>query len=294
LEAGVNLAERLAPNGFLVVPAGTMDLAELARPWAFADTLTGSPVRMVERQMVRVAPHGKSFASTNIATPLHNDLQLFLGRPADLQVLFCARPARAEGEGVSLLLDTWRFVESVAREDPPLLRALFEQRRVFPFVAGTFESPTVARFGDRVSFLHSPRVPIGDALGARILERLAGMAPARVALRAQEVLVVDNHRVLHGRTAFSDSERELVRLLVWLVEPRAAPSLLAERAVRSELPGWVEIEPEAERALGLVLRMVAGNSPGALAARAGQPEPRLYELRDGALGAALAALRSRS
>jgi gamma-butyrobetaine dioxygenase len=283
---------RLEREGFFLVPAGELDTSDLLSPWAFAERLVGALPRMVERQIIRPIDGGRSFASNDRETPLHNDLQLFLGAPADLQVMVCVRPAARGGE--SILVDTWPLALAIAEADPQAFEALFAVERRFPFIAGTLTSPTIARFGDRVSFVHTPRIVQGDELAARVTGWLAERAPRRIALRAGETLVVDNHRVLHGRTAFDDPRRELVRLLVWLREPRAVPERIVSRARSAavERPS-IDIQPEVEDELGLVLRMLAGGSPGGIAARLGVPEPRLYELRDLVLSSALDALARR-
>jgi gamma-butyrobetaine dioxygenase len=282
------LANALAPRGFTVLEAPAFDAAELAAPWQLAARLAGEPVRMVERQVVRAVPGGRTFASTSGDTPLHADSQLYLGRPADLQVLCCVRPAARGGE--STLLDTWRLLAPEGGRASVDLRELTRVVRRFPFVSGPIEGPTLARFDDRVAFVHTPRNLPGDPLAERVKGLLAGGSIERHRLGAGEALVVHNHRVLHGRASFDDTSRELVRLLIWLVSPLPAPAWL-ERAVEGAPPArTAAIDAAAERDLALVLRMLAGASPGALARETGLPEPRLYELRDRALAAALAAL----
>ena len=285
------LARALEARGFVVVPAPAFDEVELAAPWQLAARLAGEPVRMVERQVVRAVPGGLTFASSAVHTPLHTDSQLFLGRPADLQVLCCVRPAREGGE--STLLDTWRAL-ATPDDDAPSLDELTRVVRRFPFVAGPIESPTVARFDDRVAFVHTPRNLPHDPLAERVSRWLERRAIERHRLAAGEALVAHNHRVLHGREAFDDARRELVRLLIWLVTPLPAPAWLERAVEAAPTPRTPPIAQGAERALSLVLRMLSGASPGALAREAGVPEPHLYELRDVALGGALDALAARA
>jgi gamma-butyrobetaine dioxygenase len=158
-----------------------------------------------------------------------------------------------------------------------------------------------------VVFTHSPMAS-DDDIGrgsAPWLER----AP-RIELRVEtdEVMVVDNHRMLHGRRAFEDPQRRFLRLLVWTGIPAAAPERLHEAvaaahdqlarslegqpsAVRDAwLGGPAVTDPEAERRLRIVLELLRGASPGVLARRHGVPEPELYRWRDAVLRAAQEAL----
>lgn len=284
--------DALEGEGFFTLSAGAMDLGELDAPWAFAERLVGSAPRMVERQIIRAVEHGRSFASTNVDTPLHNDLQLHLGRPPDLQVMVCRRPAERGGD--SVVLDMWPVLEALAERDEALFGALFDTPRQLPFVAGTLTSPTIALFGDRLAFVHSPRALPDDPLADRVLAIVRGASPRRVKLRAGEVLVVDNHRALHGRHSFEGFDRELVRLLVWTRLSRPVPAALVRRATLARAaPNLPSFDESAEDELALVMKMLAGASPGALAARSGLAEPVLYELRDVVTRAAMAAIASR-
>ena len=281
----------LTPRGFFSIPPGELRWQAEDSAWDLAARITGCAPRMVERQRIRAVPNGKSFASTEIDTPLHNDLQLYLGRLADLQILACVRPAERGGE--SALLDTRPLLRELEASEPGLFSALFEVARRFPFVAGSVDSPTVALFDDRLAFLHSPRLAPGDLVGERIREAVNRRQPVRFAIAAGEILVVDNHRTLHGRAAFEGGDRELIRLLVWLPDPcgRVAPSDWVARASRSPArPSTVELSPAAAQRLDLVLRMIAGTSPGALARATPGGEGELYRMRDVALRAALEAL----
>jgi gamma-butyrobetaine dioxygenase len=271
------LRDRLGPRGFFVISRDEADLSELHSPWAFAARLAGSAPRMVERQVIRAVPGGRSFASNDRKTPLHADLQMFLGAPADLQVMACVR--QADHGGASILCDMWPIVDAVRLRDQELFDALFSVERRFPFVAGDVTSPTIARFGDRIAFLHAPRALDDDPLSRRIGDLLARAATSKVRLQAGEILVVDNHRVLHGREAFSDPRRELVRFLVWTAEARDVPGAVSNsaRPLTSRPASALECT-EDDR--GLVDEMLRGVSPGALAIKAGVPEPLLYALRD--------------
>ena len=282
--ADAALDERLAAEGFFVERG--LPAEDVADPWAFAARVCAEPVQVVERQIIRAVPGGRSFASTSGPAPLHNDLQLFRGRPADLQIMRCVRPAHAGG--TSILLDVWAVLDRLRHEDAALSNALFEVDRTSPFIAGTLVCPTVARFDGRTSVVCSPQ-PSSDPLEPR-LRAAIDRAPARpIDLAAGDVLVVDNHRVLHGRTAFAGGARELVRFLVWLGRTRPVPEAVRARARTASIRPAAGM-PGDERAIAVVVRMLEGASPGALAAEHAVPEPVLYAWRDALYERALAAL----
>jgi hypothetical protein len=295
----------LTERGLAVVRAADVGLAieDAARtPWAFAERLLGERPCLVERQPIKPVPGGRSFASNSAPTPLHTDSQMFAGAPPGVQVMACVGAAERGGE--HLFVDGWALIAAVRARDPELHRLLLEAPRRIPFVFGDVFGPTVARRGGAVAFTHSPMAPRGDG----IAERLAPFVDAapRIELRTApgEILVADNHRMLHGRRGFVGGAREYTRLLVWLTTSPPPPADLHAHAARvaaattARLAGAppavlrrLGLLPSApDRGLGVVLEMLRGVPPGVLARREGIPEPELYRMRDAALAAAEAAL----
>jgi gamma-butyrobetaine dioxygenase len=299
------LGAELAARGFAVVPAGEVGLPadEAARaPWAYAERLLGQRPRMVERQPIRAVAGGRSFASTSVPCPLHTDSQQHGGGPPHAQVMVCLRQARRGGE--SLLLDTWALLGRLEHQAPSLFARLFDAPRRIPFVFGDVYGPTASlRAGDLV-FTHSPVVPHGDSIAAELAAELAREPVVRLSVPEGGVMVVDNHRMLHGRAGFDDVERAFTRLLVWLPAPLGSNPALWQRAARFEERARHHLrgaaagrfglggprDDRAEARLALVLEMLRGAPPGVLSARYGVPEPELYRLRGRAMAAAAAAL----
>jgi len=224
---------------------------------------------------------GRSFASNRAATPLHSDSQLHRGVPPHAQLMFCARAAREGGE--SLLLDTHALLHRIEARAPDLFRALFEVRRRIPFVFGDVEGPTVSLRGGGLVFTHSPQPP-NDPIGRRLARELAGVEPLSIRVSDGELLVVDNHRMLHGRRPFDDPARRFARLLVWRRQGFARQPAL-EALARVERPAEPPAPSRVTAAERAVVRdMLRGVPPGVLARRHGVPEPELYVWRDRVLG----------
>jgi hypothetical protein len=295
----------VAAHGFTILRADAAELApaEATRaPWDFAARLLGERPRMVERQPIRAVPGGRSFASSAGPAPIHTDSQIHAGAPPNLQIMACVRPADRGGE--HLLADGWALLDALRAGDPELHDALFTIPRRIPFVFGDVFGPTVALRAGFLTLTHPPFLPPGDALAARLAPWIE--AAPRIELRtgAGEILVADNHRMLHGRRGFDGGAREYVRILAWTASAFAThPAHHARAAAVAEATATaLATAPEAvRRRLGLlpaptdprlavVLEMLRGVPPGVLAARERIPEPELYRMRDAALAAAAAAL----
>lgn len=298
------LQPALAEHGYALCRAPGLAAAAERDPWAVARRLCGDDVRMVEAHPIRPVPHGRSFAATSRFTPLHTDSQSHRGMPPRWQVMLCVRPAARGGE--TLLLDGWALLERIAAEDPALHHALLTRPRRLPFVFGDVEGPTVSLRGGCVVLTHSP-MAVGDEVEQGLAPWLAGAPRIELRVEADELLVVDNHRMLHGRRAFEDPQRRFLRLLVWTRAAATPPRWLSEAVVAAHHPiaaalterpaavreAWMgppPADPAVERRLRIVLEMLRGASPGVLAHRYGVPEPELYRWRNAMMRAAEDAL----
>jgi len=277
----VDARRALQARGFAVVRAAAFtDPARAeASPWALVEHLVGQWPVMLERQPIRAVAGGRSFASSNVFTPFHTDSQDFLGAPPNLQILLCNRPAERGGE--TLLLDTWALLEQIEKRDRALFSAFFTESRHIPFYFGAVDGKTVACKRGHLVFTHSPMAP-RDPIGIALAPHLERAHREEVLLRAGDILIVDNHRMLHGRRAFEGTSRDLARILAWLPRPVAEHARYTQLASAQAPPesrstGAVTMEPRAAR---IVAEMVAGTPPGVLAAREGVPEALLYRWRN--------------
>lgn len=246
-------------------------------PWEVARAL-GARVQMVERQPIRAIAGGRSFASSTGPAPLHTDSQLYRGRPAHLQVLGCVRASARGGE--SLVLDFHRVLPTIEARDPALVDALFSVPRSFPFVFGDVLATTLSVVGEDLVFTHAPRA--NDSIGAALEPYLR--EPEVFPLRPGDLIIVDNHRCAHGRTAFDDPSRELQRILVWLDESESPESAWKARARREGRPPERVTDRNVpavhDHEARIVEDMLRGVPPGLLATRHRIPEAWLYAFRD--------------
>lgn len=298
-EIRARMFQQISARGYDVLPPiPGFDADAAARdPWEIATRFFGEPARMVERQPIKPVPKGRSFASNSAFTPLHTDSQMFAGVSPHAQLMFCAKAA-ADG-GQTLLLDTHALLTSIRREDPQLFLALFTHTRQIPFVFGDVIGPTVSWRRGCLVFTHSP-MRVEDEIGRALQGFWAKASVVEIAVPDGHILVVDNHRMLHGRSAFTDESRRFTRLLVWRREgfsrhavfeglarteaDRTAHSVSDSRVLRAR-GLTADTSEEVELRRRIVLEMLRGVPPGVLAQRHGVPEPQLYVWRDAAIAA---------
>jgi hypothetical protein len=288
-----------------VIAIGDVEAELVGAPWAFAERVLGERPLLLERQPIRPIPGGRSFASGCMPAPFHTDSQCALGVPPALQLMLCVRPARSGGQ--NLYLDTWPLVARIEREDPAVFARLFDEVRRLPFVFGDLVGPTLGLRGGHLVFSHTAAPRVGDRLAPRLAEWLEKAPVIAIAAQAGDLVVIHNHRLLHGRSGFDDPARSFVRLLVWSRTPWPAPPALVARARAAQArlharlagaPGWVRarvgLEPEPaaldRQRLDVVLELLRGTPAGVLSRREQVPEPELYRWRDAVLRGGLCAL----
>ena len=262
----------LGERGFVHV--GNMpDLARdaMREPFDAAARVLGETPLFVERQTIRPVEGGRSIASTSGESPLHTDSQMILGVPATAQILACVRAAKRGGE--STFVDAFGVLARLETQDARAFAAAFDEPVVQSFYFGEVHGPVVALRGGHLTVTMAPglRGPFHAAIGRAPREEIA--------LRDGDVLVASNHRMAHGRTAFA-GERELLRLLVWLERPLAAPAAFVARATEV-----AKVEPDALVRMRAVASLLRGVPPAKIARELGITEAALYALRDRALGA---------
>jgi len=215
-----------------------------SEPWKFATALLGCrPLHLHVKQIAPLAGDVRNYENSSFTAPLHTDYHPYL--PAPLQVLICHRPAQSGGD--SLFLDGWELLASIRERDPSLYAELFESPRIIPFGPGNWFGPTLSMRLDNL-ILACGAMPPADPVGRRFVEQTRAASARSLRLEEGDVVVLNHHRLLHGRTAFSDPHRLLTRFFLWLHKPLAAEPRLAHEARRvhrrlaeqtSHHPEWI-------------------------------------------------------
>ncbi|ADJ47539.1 hypothetical protein AMES_5714 [Amycolatopsis mediterranei S699] len=136
--------------------------------------------------------------------------------PEDLVALLCVRPA-ADG-GVSRLLHQRHARTGLDADVVTALRQpSFSWRPPAVFGGGSIRQfPVLASDTVRWRWDNLEVARPHNAVAASFREHLAAASGALdLPLQAGDVLVFDNRRVLHSRTAFTDPRRHLLRVRLW-------------------------------------------------------------------------------
>jgi alpha-ketoglutarate-dependent taurine dioxygenase len=170
------------------------------------------PVRQLAEPLLD--RHGMAILSTtNAEFPCHTD-DYFSDRPADIVMLLCVRPASVGGDSV------FAHIDDVVGELPAAAAEVL-RRPVFPVPFGSVAVLAQDEAGVRVRY---NRVDIqrecerrSGALAADVegaldeFDRVVRSTERQRALAAGDCVIIDNARVLHGRTAFPNGDDRLLR-----------------------------------------------------------------------------------
>lgn len=231
LDAGASprpadVAARLAADGAVVLTG--VDVHDDASLLA-ATALAGRPSPVGNAGVlifdVTPRPDGTDLSSTGVPFPLHTD-STFLPRPHAAIALGCVEAAGAGGRScVVTARDACRALDAAtidALSEPAYPFIVRDGERpahveLLPVLAADDDGTTTLRFRrDAIAMaaraaemeLSSRHVAALDAFGAATDDEAAR---ATFALGRGDVLLVDNLRALHGRTAIGPEERRLMR-----------------------------------------------------------------------------------
>jgi|SRR5215213_14024 len=164
---------------------------------------------------------------------LHTD-SAFKRSPETYVMLFAYKPA-SDGGGLSQVLSAQRLLKSLSKspQGRKCIRLLGQTR--FPFQVPT--AFTKARLDSVVEWVSAPILSgrgkiryrhdlIASALDHGVTSlspesqwaiiqtarEIENLKPRSISLRSGDLLVLNNHKVLHGRTAFGDRDRMLLRV----------------------------------------------------------------------------------
>lgn len=175
-----------------------------------------------------------TFSQHNGEASFHTDTQYF-EHPETIATLWCVAPDK-NGEGVNALVDGRYIVQQLAalQNGPNILQTLFTN--CYPFRVPTIftrsaddDKPEITnacimgttpfiryRLDTILEGIKSLKLSLQSheqqALDA--IERIVGdpQSQAKVFLKKGDILLTNNHEILHSRTAFSDTDRLLLRV----------------------------------------------------------------------------------
>lgn len=191
----VNLAairSRVDADGFAVMPVGGPLVAS-----AVADMLG----KVRESRSISFIEGSQRFIHGNGPVPFHNE-------DPDISLLawYCASPADRGGE--TLLLDGKVLAQSL----PQSLRRSLETTHC-PH-RNPLGRPVISTNGDWYYIPWSIPTNADQAALIALRESIDSITPFTILLKAGDLLIIDNRRMLHGRTAFFGETRSLTRFLI--------------------------------------------------------------------------------
>jgi alpha-ketoglutarate-dependent taurine dioxygenase len=144
------------------------------------------------------------------AFPLHSD-ESFAAQPCRYVLLHCWR-ADPAGAGASLLATRERIEAAV---DDDTRQALQSLRFDYPFGPATTLSPGLLRYNrsEIESLLQRQELPLPRATRTWLdrFDAVFESAAESLVLAPGDLLLIDNHRTLHGRTAFAAGSPRLLK-----------------------------------------------------------------------------------
>ncbi len=207
---------------------GPVVLPLVDEPIALARTLFGKVPIRYQRMVVEPTLRGnpEALPKTMHAGDMHNDC-VQAGMPAHVQVMVCERQA-ADG-GQTLLIDLWPVMAQIAEAEPELYQRLFDYPRYMGGGNPPRIGPTWTYLRGNVYCVHPNAVPDSE-IGRQFLSFVDRAPVIEFRCEAGDVYVNNNHRMLHGRRAFSDPQRRFQRFLFWFADPAPTPAPLLAAA----------------------------------------------------------------
>jgi hypothetical protein len=129
-----------------------------------------------------------------------------------------------------MFIDTWKILDDLWAAGDPLFAQLFETQRLVRFHNLFWCAPTFSLRAANLVCVHNGFPLRTDTVGTAFQRLLERQEPIRFRMETGDLLISNNHRTLHARTAFADTSRHLIRILSWPQRPLAAPEGILMRA----------------------------------------------------------------
>jgi alpha-ketoglutarate-dependent taurine dioxygenase len=169
------------------------------------------------------------FPNTQVAVPLHTDGHI-TEWPMQYILMLCVRTALHGGE--CIIQDGWNLIEDIAASDPCLYRDLFTDERRIELLGGRrhYDTKTVSARCGSIILIHPPYHAPEDYIGRAFQERVDRGAVVEFTPQQGDIFILNNWRMLHGRRAFTDLNRQFIRLWPHGLAPCPAPRAFTEQA----------------------------------------------------------------
>lgn len=208
--APAEIAQEIARDGIIVLQSGELCESLLARPFRAASELLGAEPLHYDVVAVKPVDGQASIVESNRDGRLHTDSYPMMS--PDLVVMSCHQQSASGGE--SVFVDSWQVLDAIRCEDPSLYVKLFTVCRAFRFPAYRVYAPTFGFNQGSFVFHHATSPDEGDEVGCDFQQWVERARKLAFRLEPGQVYLIDNHRMLHGRTRFTGA-RHLQRLQLW-------------------------------------------------------------------------------
>ncbi len=209
MQAGaIPLRDRLAATGFVHIPAGGYDLDVVLRDLG----------QVVDRTTVSLRPDINTYLCQPESIPPHTD------HPVARWIAWRCVEQDAVGGDQWLVDGHAALAQCDASTTQVLTRTLLPARRrsgcevaATPIVAQVVEEPHIFFAPWLTPLRMDPDIALALNLFKRLVSPESGCQHHSIRITPGDVLVVDNHRILHGRPAIAqDSRRRLDRF--WIAD----------------------------------------------------------------------------
>lgn len=223
--APAEIAMEIARDGIIVLQSDELCDSLLARPFSAAAELLGAAPLHYDVVAVRPVDGQASIVESNRDGRLHTDSYPMMS--PDLVVMSCHQQSVSGGE--SVFVDSWQVLDAIRCEDPSLYEKLFTVCRAFRFPAYRVYAPTFGFNQGAFVFHHATFPDEGDEVGRHFQHWVERARKLAFRLEPGQVYLIDNHRMLHGRTRFTGA-RHLQRLQLWNEERSPIPERFFDAA----------------------------------------------------------------
>jgi alpha-ketoglutarate-dependent taurine dioxygenase len=206
------IKRELAMNGFVLIP-GLMESSAVDLINEFG------PVML--RTDICPRANARGDVSTNLAMSFHTD------HPRARWIAWYCVQQSSEG-GESLLVDSGPLVSALTTDELRILRnTRARTHQVFPGDDATHSILSPVEGGtDQIYYAHWLISDDSSEPLRKLGDQIAKAAPVRIRLNAGELMIIDNARMLHGRTSISGDRCRLLRRY-WISEDGAFNTIFA-------------------------------------------------------------------